>query len=129
MDGLTFPTFLTLFTTILGLTGLIVGVYFFVRNTATKSNFEGLKETISTLKGNRDEWKNQAQESEKENQRLRDSNAQMIGENKTLRELATQTPEIVALTKAVTSLTGTVEQGQKEIIELFRREQKDRKAN
>ncbi len=128
MEGLTFPAFVSLFAGVLGVVGVLFGIAFYIRSTSTKANFEGLKETVATLKGNRDEWRNQAQESEAENKRLRDEKAQMIGENKTLRELATQTPEIIALTKAVTALTGTVEQGQKEIIGLFKRESDTRKG-
>lgn len=102
MGEINFPAYLSLFMLIIGVLGVIAGAAFYLKFTATKSNMEGKDETIDTLKGNRDEWKNKAGELEKEVKALRDEKAGLQGENKTLREIATQTPEILELTKIVT---------------------------
>lgn len=121
METVSFPAYLSIFMAVVGAIGIIGGAVFYLRYTATKSNLEGKDETIDTLKTNRDEWKNKAQELEKEVIHLRAEKASLEGEAKTLREIATQTPEILALTKAVTSLTKTVERGQNQIIRLFKK--------
>lgn len=121
MEGLTIPAYISFFAGFLGFIGLIAGSIFYIKFTATKANLEGKDETIETLKSNRDEWKNKAQETEAENVTLRADKSKLEGEVKTLRELATQTPEILALTKAVTSLTKTVERGQNQIVRYLRK--------
>jgi len=89
-----FPAYLGLFSAVVGVVGLIAGAAFYLRYTGTKANLDGKDETIETLKANRDEWKNKAQELEKEAISLR-------AETKSLREIATQTPEILTLTATV----------------------------
>ena len=94
--------FVSLFMLIMGAVTLVGGAVFFFFTTGKKANFDGLKEQNNILKGSRDEWKQKATEYESEVKQLRDEKAGLIGENKTLREIATQTPEILQLTKVVT---------------------------
>lgn len=90
----TIPAYISFAAGVLGLVGLVGGAVFYLKFTATKSNLDGKDETIETLEKSRDTHRSHAQELE----------GKLVGleaENKTLREIATQTPEIIQLTKAV----------------------------
>lgn len=90
------PAYISIFGGVIGFIGLIAGAVFYVRFTATKSNLEGKDETIDTLEKSRDTYRDRSNELEKEVAGLR-------AENKALREIATQTPEIIQLTKVVST--------------------------
>ena len=93
---------------ILTLTSIIVAFIttvasgaFYVKNQANKGNMDGKDATIETLTRQRDATND-------ENILLRSRVAELTGENKTLKALATQTPEIIKLTESVTHLTESV---------------------
>lgn len=96
MPGVDIPGYIALFMGVMGFVGLIAGAVFYVRFTATKSNLEGKDETIETLEKSRDVARDRVAELEKQN-------AGLQAENKALREIATQTPEILELTKVVST--------------------------
>ena len=91
----TLPAWVTFTVGIIGLISTIGLAAFYLKFTATKSNLEGKDETIETLEKSRDAYKERNVELEK-------IVAGLQAENKSLREIATQTPEILQLTKVVT---------------------------
>lgn len=91
----TLPAWVTFTVGIIGLISTIGLAAFYLKFTATKSNLEGKAETIETLEKSRDAYKERNVELEK-------IVAGLQAENKSLREIATQTPEILQLTKVVT---------------------------
>lgn len=115
MEG--FMQYISIFSGLVGFVGLLAGAGFYIKYTATKANLEGKDETIETLTKSRDEFRNEALGS-------REKIAAFEAETKVLREIATQTPEIVTLTKAVTKLTATVEKGQKQVAQYFAHKEK-----
>ena len=121
------PQWVTVLTTVVSIIGILGTAAFYLLYVATKANREGKDETIETLEKSRNAYRDRNEELEKENAGLK-------AENKALREIATQTPEILNLTKVVTdsvavgnkvannvaALTGKVgqliqQQGKKEI--------------
>lgn len=91
----TLPAWVTFTVGIIGLISTIGLAAFYLKFTATKSNLEGKDETIETLEKSRDAYKERNVELEK-------IVAGLQAENKSFREIATQTPEILQLTKVVT---------------------------
>ena len=91
----TLPAWVTFTVGIIGLVSTIGLAAFYLKFTATKSNLEGKDETIETLEKSRDTYKERNVELEKQV-------AGLVAENKSLRDIATQTPEILQLTKVVT---------------------------
>lgn len=91
----TLPAWVTFTVGIIGLISTIGLAAFYLKFTATKSNLEGKDETIETLEKSRDAYKERNVELEK-------IVASLQAENKSFREIATQTPEILQLTKVVT---------------------------
>ena len=83
--------------TVLGIIGLIAGAAFYLKYIATKANIDGKDETIATLERQRDATK-------EENISLTAQVSELVGENRTLKSIATQTPEIKNLTVAVTKM-------------------------
>lgn len=71
---------------------------FYVKNQATKANIDGKNATIETLTRQRDAVS-------EENVTLRNEVSELRGENRTLKGLATQTPEIIKLTESITHLS------------------------
>ena len=88
--------YLTIISAIIGVTGGLGVAVFYLKYTATKSNLEGKDETIETLEKSRNAYRDRNEELEKQC-------AATAAENKVLREIATQTPEILSLTAVVTS--------------------------
>lgn len=86
--------------TIIGVIGIIAGAAFYLKYVATKANIDGKDETISTLERQRDATK-------EENVTLLSQVSELTGENRTLKTIATQTPEIRSLTAAVTKMAET----------------------
>ncbi len=94
--------YLSLFMIIIGAVGLVAGAYLTIRSSNIKTNLDQQKELIGTLTGQRDAYK---AEVDKLTYDMKEASSQvslLTGENKTLREIATQTPEIIELTKQVT---------------------------
>ncbi len=91
----TLPAWVTFTVGIIGLISTIGLAAFYLKFTATKSNLEGKDETIETLEKSRDAYKERNVELEK-------IVAGLQAENKSFRKIATQTPEILQLTKVVT---------------------------
>jgi len=89
------PAYISLVAGVLGVTGVLGAAVFYLKFTATKSNLEGKDETIETLEKSRNAYRERNEELEK-------ALAAATAENKTLREIATQTPEILSLTAVVT---------------------------
>ena len=121
------PQWVTVLTTVVSIIGVLGTAAFYLLYVATKANREGKDETIDTLEKSRNAYRDRNEELEKETAGLK-------AENKALREIATQTPEILNLTKVVSesvavsnkvannvaALTGQVgkliqQQGKKEI--------------
>lgn len=107
-----FVEYLGIFGTITGVLGIVAGGGFYLKYTGTKANLDGKDETIETLSRQRDAYRD-------ENETLRSDVSRFKGENEVLKRVATQTPEIIALTKAVTRLTSTVESGNNKVIKLL----------
>lgn len=93
------PAYISLVAGIVGIVGVLGAAVFYLKFTATKSNLEGKDETIETLEKSRNAYRDRNEELEKEL-------AAKTAENTTLREIATQTPEILALTAVVTESVG-----------------------
>lgn len=91
----TLPAWVTFTVGIIGLVSTIGLATFYLKFTATKSNLEGKDETIETLEKSRDAYRERNVELEKQV-------AGLTAANQSLREIATQTPEILQLTKIVT---------------------------
>ena len=91
----TLPAWVTFTVGIIGLVSTIGLAAFYLKFTATKSNLEGKDETIETLEKSRDAYRERNVELEKQV-------AGLTAANQSLREIATQTPEILQLTKIVT---------------------------
>lgn len=91
----TLPAWVTFTVGIIGLVSTIGLAAFYLKFTATKSNLEGKDETIETLEKSRDVYRERNVELEKQV-------AGLTAANDSLREIATQTPEILQLTKVVT---------------------------
>lgn len=89
------PQWVTLIASIVAIVGTIGTAAFYLLYVATKANREGKDETIETLERSRNAFRERNDELEK-------LVAGLESENKTLREIATQTPEILHLTKVVT---------------------------
>ena len=87
----------------------VVGAIFTVRSSLIKSNLDALKELLTTVTAQRDNAEEARDKAKTERDDALQEVARLQGENKTLREIATQTPEIINLTKAVTKLTEKVE--------------------
>lgn len=90
-----FPAWLTITIGVIGLVTTIASAAFYILYIGKKSNLEGKDETIETLEKSRDAYRERNVELEKQVVAL-------TSENKTLREIATQTPEILNLTQVVT---------------------------
>lgn len=90
------PAYISLVAGIVGIVGVLGAAVFYLKFTATKSNLEGKDETIETLEKSRNAYRDRNEELEKQC-------AATAAENKVLREIATQTPEILQLTAVVTS--------------------------
>jgi peptidoglycan hydrolase CwlO-like protein len=92
------------FSLFVGITGAVVGVVgavFTVRSTLIKSNVAAQKDYNDTLTAQLDNANQALDNLKKEHEDYVRQIAQLQGENKTLREIATQTPEIIQLTKEV----------------------------
>lgn len=89
------PQWVTVLTTVLSVIGILGTAAFYLLYVGTKANREGKDETIETLEKSRNAYRDRNEELEKETAGLK-------AENKALREIATQTPEILNLTKVVT---------------------------
>lgn len=76
----------------------IASATFYIKNQATKANLDGKNATIETLTRQRDAVND-------ENVSLRSEVGELKGENRTLKGLATQTPEIIKLTESITHLS------------------------
>lgn len=89
------PQWLTVLSGIVAIVGTLGTAAFYLLYVATKANREGKDETIETLEKSRNAHRDRVLELEKDNTGL-------VAENKALREIATQTPEILGLTRVVT---------------------------
>lgn len=76
----------------------IASATFYIKSQATKANLDGKDATIETLTRQRDAVS-------QENVTLRNEVSELRGENRTLKGLATQTPEIIKLTESITHLS------------------------
>lgn len=94
-------SYFSLFAIITGGIVGVVGAIFTVRSSLIKSNLEALKELLTTVTTQRDTAEESTSKYRDERDEALNKVAQLQGENKTLREIATQTPEILALTKEV----------------------------
>lgn len=89
------PQWLTILSAVVAIVGTLGTAAFYLLYVATKANREGKDETIETLEKSHNAYRDRNEELEKLVSGLQ-------AENKTLREIATQTPEILNLTKVVT---------------------------
>ncbi|MGV9002355.1 MAG: hypothetical protein ACOH18_05385 [Candidatus Saccharimonadaceae bacterium] len=85
---------------------------FYVKNQATKGNLDGKDATIETLTRQRDATND-------ENVSLRGEVSELKGENRTLKSLATQTPEIIKLTESVTHLSDSMAVGNQQTTKML----------
>jgi hypothetical protein len=93
--------FMTILGYIIAVVTTIASGTFYVRNQATKGNLDGKDATIETLTRQRDAVND-------ENVSLRAEVSELKGENRTLKGLATQTPEIIKLTESITHLSDSM---------------------
>ena len=96
----------------------VVGAVFTVRSSLIKSNLEAMKELLSTVTTQRDTAEEASDKYRKERDEALQMVAQLQGETKTLREIATQTPEILELTKSVSENTKQMGTVAKQIVRL-----------
>lgn len=87
---------------IIGSVGAIIASVYWLKYTATKANIEGKNETISTQNGQIEAFKDEIQ-------RVTISEQSYKKQAEALREIAQQTPQIVALTQAITQLAGSIQ--------------------
>lgn len=97
---------------IVGGGGALAAAGFYLKFSATKGNIDGLKATIEIVTGQ----KNAAME---ENVTLRAKVSELTGENRTLKSLATQTPEIIKLTESVTHLSDSMTVGNQQTTKML----------
>lgn len=97
---------------IVGIGGGFAAAAFYLKFSATKGNIDGLKATVEIVTGQ----KNAAME---ENVTLRAKVSELTGENRTLKSLATQTPEIIKLTESVTHLSDSMTVGNQQTTKML----------
>ena len=97
---------------IVGGGGALAAAAFYLKFSATKGNIDGLNATVEIVSRQRDA-------ANSENIELRAKVSELTGENRTLKSLATQTPEIIKLTESVTHLSDSMTVGNQQTTKML----------